>query len=139
MLQATCCQLLPWCKTDFTTVHNTHLSVVTQRPVLLPLILYSFIYLWNIHIQGVIKSCTDILTTSYWLHVELAKSLKKILCQKIKWHLFFELQFFLIAFSSTLSNNLVGKISAHFKNTACISYFIKRTPMRFPCFKAYFL
>jgi hypothetical protein len=41
--------------------------------------------------------------------------------------------------SSTLSNNLVGKISAHFKNTPCISYFIKRTPMRLPCFKAYFL
>jgi uncharacterized membrane protein len=34
--------------------------------------------------------------------------------------------FFLIAFqSSTLSNNLVGKISAHFKNTPCISYFYK--------------
>jgi hypothetical protein len=40
---------------------------------------------------------------------------------------------------STLSHNLVGQISAHFKNTPCISYFIKRTPMRFPCFKAYFL
>jgi hypothetical protein len=24
-------------------------------------------------IQGVIESCTDILTTSYWLHVELGK------------------------------------------------------------------
>jgi hypothetical protein len=59
------------------------------------------------YIQGVIESCTDILTTSYCLHVELG-------------------------------NNLVGKISAHFKNTPCISYFTKRTPMRFPCFKAYF-
>jgi hypothetical protein len=27
-----------------------------------------------------------------------------------------------------LSNNLVGKISAHFKNTPCISCFIKCTP-----------
>jgi hypothetical protein len=41
------------------------------------------------NIQGVIESCTDILTTSYWLHVELGKNLKKI-----KWHLFFGLQFF---------------------------------------------
>jgi hypothetical protein len=30
-------------------------------------------------------------------------------------------------------------ISAHFKNTPCLSYFIKRTPMRCTCFKAYFL
>jgi hypothetical protein len=35
-------------------------------------------------VQGVIESCTDILTTSYWLHVELGKNIKKILCQKIK-------------------------------------------------------
>jgi hypothetical protein len=33
---------------------------------------------------------------------------------------------------------IVGKIS-HFKNTPCISYFIKRTPTQFPCLKAYFL
>jgi hypothetical protein len=26
-------------------------------------------------LQGVIESCTDILTTSYWLHVELAKNI----------------------------------------------------------------
>jgi hypothetical protein len=26
-------------------------------------------------IQAVIESCTDILTTSYWLHVELAKNI----------------------------------------------------------------
>jgi hypothetical protein len=26
-------------------------------------------------IQGVIESCTDILTTSYWLHVELGKNI----------------------------------------------------------------
>jgi hypothetical protein len=38
-----------------------------------------------------------------------------------------------------ISIGLVGKISAHFKNTPCISYFIKRTPMRFPYFKAYCL
>jgi hypothetical protein len=25
-------------------------------------------------IQGVIESCTDILTTSYWLHVQLRKN-----------------------------------------------------------------
>jgi hypothetical protein len=30
-------------------------------------------------IQGDIESCTDILTTSYWLHVELRKNIKKIL------------------------------------------------------------
>jgi hypothetical protein len=36
--------------------------------------------------------------------------------------------FFYFFQSSTLSHNLVSKISAHFKNTPCISYFIKRTP-----------
>jgi hypothetical protein len=35
-------------------------------------------------IQGVIESCADILTTSYWLHVGLGKNISKILCQKIK-------------------------------------------------------
>jgi hypothetical protein len=44
-------------------------------------------------VQGVIESCTDILTTSYWLYVELGKIFKKF-CQKIKGHLFFELQYF---------------------------------------------
>jgi hypothetical protein len=29
----------------------------------------------NINIQDVIESCTDILTTSYWLHVELGKNI----------------------------------------------------------------
>jgi hypothetical protein len=29
----------------------------------------------NFVIQGVIESCTDILTTSYWLHVELGKNI----------------------------------------------------------------
>jgi hypothetical protein len=27
------------------------------------------------HIQSVTESCTDILTTSYWLHVELGKNI----------------------------------------------------------------
>jgi hypothetical protein len=27
------------------------------------------------YIQGVIESCTDILSTSYWLHVELGKNI----------------------------------------------------------------
>jgi hypothetical protein len=27
------------------------------------------------YIQGVVESCTDILTTSYWLHVELGKNI----------------------------------------------------------------
>jgi hypothetical protein len=27
------------------------------------------------YIQGAIESCTDILTTSYWLHVELGKKI----------------------------------------------------------------
>jgi hypothetical protein len=36
-----------------------------------------------------------------------------------------------------LSNNRVDKISARFKNIPCISYFTKRTPMRFPCFNSY--
>jgi hypothetical protein len=35
-------------------------------------------------VQGVIEICTDILTTSYWLHVELGKNIKKNLCQKIR-------------------------------------------------------
>jgi hypothetical protein len=34
--------------------------------------------------QGNFESCADILITSYWLHVELGKNIKKILCQKIK-------------------------------------------------------
>jgi hypothetical protein len=29
----------------------------------------------NANIQGVIESCTDILTTSYWFHVELGKNI----------------------------------------------------------------
>jgi hypothetical protein len=29
----------------------------------------------TVYIQGVIESCTDILTTSYWLHVELGKNI----------------------------------------------------------------
>jgi hypothetical protein len=29
----------------------------------------------NIFIQGVIESCTDILTTSYWLHVEHGRNI----------------------------------------------------------------
>jgi hypothetical protein len=36
------------------------------------------------HIQGVIEMRDQILTTSYWLHVELGKNILKILCQKIK-------------------------------------------------------
>jgi hypothetical protein len=28
-----------------------------------------------VDIQGVIESCTDIFTTSYWLHVELGKNI----------------------------------------------------------------
>jgi hypothetical protein len=35
---------------------------------------YLLRYLKDI-IQGVIESCTDILTTSYWLHVELGKNI----------------------------------------------------------------
>jgi hypothetical protein len=34
-------------------------------------------YGWN-------QSCAEILTTSYWLYVELGKNIEKILCQKIK-------------------------------------------------------
>jgi hypothetical protein len=49
-------------------------------------------------IQGVIEMRDQILTTSYWLHVELGKNILKILCQKIKSHLFFELQFLLLVF-----------------------------------------
>jgi hypothetical protein len=29
----------------------------------------------NFHIQGDFESCADILTTSYWLHVELGKNI----------------------------------------------------------------
>jgi hypothetical protein len=35
-------------------------------------------------IQDVFESCAEILTTSYWLYVELGKNIEKILCQKIK-------------------------------------------------------
>jgi hypothetical protein len=34
------------------------------------------------HFYCVIESCTDILTTSYWLHVELGKNIKKISMSK---------------------------------------------------------
>jgi hypothetical protein len=33
------------------------------------------IFFFRCKIQGVIESCTDILTTSYWLHVELGKNI----------------------------------------------------------------
>jgi hypothetical protein len=33
-------------------------------------------------IQGVFESCAEILTTSYWLHVELGKNILKILSKK---------------------------------------------------------
>jgi hypothetical protein len=36
------------------------------------------------NIQGVFEMRAQILTTSYWLHVELGKNISKILCQKIK-------------------------------------------------------
>jgi hypothetical protein len=49
----------------------------------------------QLKIQGVVESCTDILITSYWLHVELGK---KNSMSKNKMT-FFELQFFNIAFS----------------------------------------
>jgi hypothetical protein len=34
-----------------------------------------FLYCTHLPIQGVIESCTDILTTSYWLHVKLGKNI----------------------------------------------------------------
>jgi hypothetical protein len=52
--------------------------------VMAQFIVQSFIkicYFWLLYfplissIQGVIESCTDILTTSYWLHVELGKNI----------------------------------------------------------------
>jgi hypothetical protein len=50
----------------------------------------------------------------------------KKFCQKIKWHLFFELQFFFYCFYfSTLSYNSLGKISAHLKNTPLYIMFYK--------------
>jgi hypothetical protein len=74
----------------------------------------------------------QILTTSSWLHVEFGKNIKKILCQKIKLHLFFELQFFLIAFSllrcpTTLLVKFRNILKIH---PAHLLYFIKCTPMR---------
>jgi hypothetical protein len=52
----------------------------------------------------------------------------------------FEVQFFIVAFSllRCLTTSLV-KFQHVFKIQPCISCFIKRTPMQFPCFKAYFL
>jgi hypothetical protein len=32
---------------------------------------------YNANIQGDFESCAEILTTSYWLHVELGKNIKK--------------------------------------------------------------
>jgi hypothetical protein len=68
-----------------------------------------------LHIQGVIEIRDQILNTRYSLHAELGKNILKM--SKIK----------------------MTFISAHFKNTPCLSYFIKRTPMRCSCFKACFL
>jgi hypothetical protein len=31
--------------------------------------------LYQMHIQGVFESCAEILSTSYWLHVELGKNI----------------------------------------------------------------
>jgi hypothetical protein len=42
-----------------------------------------------VHIQGVIESCTDILTTSYWLHVELGKKYLKNFMSKNKIDIYF--------------------------------------------------
>jgi hypothetical protein len=36
---------------------------------------YTVSRIFNSDIQGVIESWTDILTTSYWLHVELGKNI----------------------------------------------------------------
>jgi hypothetical protein len=71
----------------------------------------------SIYLQGVFEMRVQILTTSYWLHVELGKNMY---------------------LKNSMSKNK-GKILAHFKNTPYLSYFIKRTPIGFPCFKAYFL
>jgi hypothetical protein len=38
-----------------------------------------FLFFFFFKIQGVIESCTDILITSYWFHVELGKNILKIL------------------------------------------------------------
>jgi hypothetical protein len=38
----------------------------------------------NAKIQGVFEMRAQILTMSYWLHVELGKNIHKIPCQKIK-------------------------------------------------------
>jgi hypothetical protein len=35
-------------------------------------------------VQGVFEMRAQIVITSYWLHVELGKNIKKIRCQKIK-------------------------------------------------------
>jgi hypothetical protein len=37
----------------------------------------SLVEIFSAIIQGVIESCTDILTTSYWHHVELGKKYLK--------------------------------------------------------------
>jgi HKD family nuclease len=69
-------------------------------------------------LQAVPEMHGKILTTSNWFHVEVRKNtyLKNSIKKR---HLIFEVgTIFLNCFySSTLSHNLVGKISAHFKNT----------------------
>jgi hypothetical protein len=46
------------------------------------------------YIQGVIESCTDILSTSYWLHVELGKIFKKFYVKKLNDIYFLSYNFF---------------------------------------------
>jgi hypothetical protein len=52
---------------------RAHTRLMALMGVLVKLRKYFRSYLPNI--QGVFESCADILTTSYWLHVELGKNI----------------------------------------------------------------
>jgi hypothetical protein len=59
--------------------HEHSVNCVNGVYSLIHIILIIFIWSGNhtfyYYVQGVIESCTDILTTSYWLHVELGKNI----------------------------------------------------------------
>jgi hypothetical protein len=48
---------------------------VSKYIILFSIYFCSLISVFLFIIQGVIESCTDILTTSYWRHVELEKNI----------------------------------------------------------------